>query len=56
LNPADSLEEGMQVNVKELKAAQQPGGAQPGQGGAPSSSGGSPNGNDKTGAPSGNKP
>src|SRR6204780_3553715 len=56
LNPADSLDEGMQVNVKESKAAQQPGGAQPGQGGAPSSSGGSPNGNDKTGAPSGNKP
>src|SRR3984885_6234053 len=53
LNPADSLEEGMQVNVKQ---AQQPGGAAPGQGGSPSSSGGSPNGNGKTGAPSGSNP
>src|ERR1700722_19738533 len=54
LNPADSLEENMQVNVKQLNPAQQPGGAAPGQGGSPSSSGGSPNGNDKSGAPSGN--
>jgi RND family efflux transporter MFP subunit len=55
LNPADSLEDNMQVNVKQAK---QQGGAAPGQGqgGAPSSSGGSPSGNDKTGAPSGNKP
>jgi len=42
--------------VKQLNQAQQPGGAAPGQGGSPSSGGGSPNGNDKTGAPSGNKP
>ena len=56
LNPADSLEENMQVNVKQLNPAQQPGGAAPGQGGSPSSSGGSPNGNDKSGAPSGNNP
>jgi hypothetical protein len=56
LNPADSLEDNMQVNVNQAKASQQAGGAQPGQGGSPSSSGGSPNGPDKGGAPSGNKP
>jgi RND family efflux transporter MFP subunit len=56
LNPADSLEENMQVNVKQAKASQQAGDAQPGQGGSPSSSGVSPNGTDKSGAPSGNKP
>ena len=56
VNPADSLEEGVQVNVKQAKQVQQPGGAAPGQGGSPSGSGGSPNGNGKSGAPSGNKP
>lgn len=56
LNPADSLEDGMQVNVKQAKQGQPQGGPAPGQGGSPSSSGGSPNGSDKTGAPSGNKP
>ncbi|MBV8514598.1 MAG: efflux RND transporter periplasmic adaptor subunit [Acidobacteria bacterium] len=56
LNPADSLEDGMQVNVKQVKAAQQQGGAAPGQGGSPSSSGTHPNGNGQTGAPSGNNP
>jgi RND family efflux transporter MFP subunit len=56
LNPADSLEDGMQVNVKQAKQSQPQGGTAPGQGGSPSSSGGSPNGSDKSGAPSGNKP
>jgi RND family efflux transporter MFP subunit len=55
LNPADSLEEGLQVNVKQGKQGPEQGSAQPGQGGSPSSGGGNPNGN-KTGAPSGNKP
>jgi RND family efflux transporter MFP subunit len=54
LNPADSLEDNMQVNVKQSK--QQQGGAAPGQGGSPSSSGGSPNGTEKSGAPSGSNP
>ncbi len=56
LNPADSLEDNMQVNVKQSKQSQQPAGAAPGQGGSPSNSGSSPNGSDKTGAPSANKP
>jgi RND family efflux transporter MFP subunit len=56
LNPADSLEDNMQVNVKQLKQGQQQGGANPGQGGSPSSSGTNPNGDGKTGAPSGNNP
>jgi RND family efflux transporter MFP subunit len=56
LNPADSLEEGMQVNVKQLKQEQPQGGSAPGQGGSPSSSGAGPNGSTKSGAPSGNKP
>jgi RND family efflux transporter MFP subunit len=55
LNPADSLEEGMQVNVKQAKQGQQQGGAAPGQGGSPSSSGAN-NGSGQTGAPSGNDP
>jgi hypothetical protein len=56
LNPADSLEEGMTVNVKQVKQGSQLGGAQPGQGGAPSSSGNNPSPSDnKTGAPSGSK-
>src|SRR5580692_1561295 len=54
LNPADSLEEGMQVNVKQARQGQQQGGAAPGQGGSPSSSGANPNGSGQTGAPSGN--
>jgi RND family efflux transporter MFP subunit len=54
LNPADSLEEGMQVNVKQAKLEAQQGSTQPGQGGSPSS-GGEVNGN-KTGGPRGNKP
>jgi RND family efflux transporter MFP subunit len=49
LNPADSLEDNMQVNVKQLKPGQQ-------QGGSPSSSGTNPNGSNKSGAPSGSKP
>jgi len=56
LNPADSLEEGMQVNVKQVKQGQQQAGAAPGQGGSPSGTGTSPNGNGQTGGPSGNKP
>ena len=57
LNPADSLEDNMQVNVKQLKQqGQAQGGPAPGQGGSPSSSGGSPNGSDKSGAPSGSNP
>jgi RND family efflux transporter MFP subunit len=55
LNPADSLEENMQVNVKQAKASQQAGGAQPDRGGSSSSGGGNSNGTDKS-APSGNKP
>jgi RND family efflux transporter MFP subunit len=57
LNPADSLEDNMQVNVKQLKQqGQAQGGPAPGQGGSPSSSGGSPNGSDRSGAPSGSNP
>ena len=57
LNPADSLEDNMKVNVKQLKQqGQAQGGPAPGQGGSPSSSGGSPNGSDKSGAPSGSNP
>jgi RND family efflux transporter MFP subunit len=56
LNPADSLEEGLTVNVKQVKQGSQLGGAQPGQGGAPGSSGNNPSPSDnKTGAPSGTK-
>jgi RND family efflux transporter MFP subunit len=54
LNPADSLEEGMQVNVKQAKLEGQQGSTQPGQGGS-LNSGGDLNGN-KTGGPRGNKP
>jgi RND family efflux transporter MFP subunit len=59
LNPADSLEEGMQVNVKQVKQTQQQGSAAPGQGGSPSGTGANPTGANptgKTGAPSGNDP
>jgi RND family efflux transporter MFP subunit len=56
VNPADSLEDNMQVNVKQSKQqGQAQGGPAPGQGGSPSSSGG-PNGSDKSGAPSGSNP
>jgi len=56
LNPADSLEDNMQVNVKQAKQGQQQAGTAPGQGGSASSSGGNPNGSEKSGAPSGNNP
>src|SRR5262249_15610245 len=56
LNPADSLEDNMQVNVKQVKQGQQQGGANPAQGGTPSSSGTNPNGDSKTGAPSESNP
>jgi RND family efflux transporter MFP subunit len=57
VNPADSLEDNMQVNVKQSKLqGQAQGGPAPGQGGSPSSSGGSPNGSEKSGAPSGSNP
>ena len=56
LNPADSLEDNMQVHVKQVKAAQEAGAAEPGQGGSPGSTGGNPKGTSKSGAPSGNKP
>jgi RND family efflux transporter MFP subunit len=54
LNPADSLEEDMPVNVKQAKLDTQQGSTQPGQSGSPSS-GGEVNGK-KTGGPRGNKP
>ncbi len=55
LNPADSLEEDMPVNVKQAKLDTQQGSTQPGQSGSPSSGGGEVNGK-KTGGPRGNKP
>jgi RND family efflux transporter MFP subunit len=55
LNPADSLEEDMPVNVKQAKLDAQQGSTQPGQSGSPSSGGGEVNGK-KTGGPRGNKP
>jgi RND family efflux transporter MFP subunit len=55
LNPADSLEEDMQVNVKQAKLDAQPGSTQTGQSGSPSNGGGEVNGK-KTGGPRGNKP
>jgi RND family efflux transporter MFP subunit len=55
LNPADSLEEDMPVNVKQAKLDTQQGSTQPGQSGSPSSGGGELNGK-KTGGPRGNKP
>jgi RND family efflux transporter MFP subunit len=55
LNPADSLEEDMPVNVKQAKLDAQQGSTQPGQSGSPRSGGGEVNGK-KAGGPRGNKP
>jgi RND family efflux transporter MFP subunit len=54
LNPADSLEEGMTVNVKETQHSGPAGGQQPQGNGAPSGHGNSPQ--NGTAAPSGNVP
>jgi hypothetical protein len=62
VNPADSLEEGMQVNVKQLPNAAPPvgvspptQGAQGPQGGGAQGNGGSNSKGNSTAAPSGNK-